>query len=171
MDPSGGSIGKAAGELMKEMQQAQEQLQKLQEQQGGADGAKFQDSMQAQQAQQSQQVNQVQEIQPSKTVEGTTKAANVLLQAQQGGPVSSTTVGQAAKAQRSQMAEVVEQLVNGQDKMAGIMKMALSGKKFNSSELLAMQAGIYRFSQELEITSKVVEKATSGIKQTMNTQV
>ena len=29
MDPSGGSIGKAAGELMKEMQQAQEQLQKL----------------------------------------------------------------------------------------------------------------------------------------------
>ena len=51
MDPSGGSIGKAAGELMKEMQQAQEQLQKLQEQQGGADGASFQDSMQAQQAQ------------------------------------------------------------------------------------------------------------------------
>ena len=174
MDPSGGSIGKAAGELMKEMQQAQEQLQKLQEQQGGADGASFQDSMQAQQAQQAQQtqqVNQVQEIQPSKTVEGTTKAANVLLQAQQGGPVASTTVGQAAKAQRSQMSEVVEQLVNGQDKMAGIMKMALSGKKFNSSELLAMQAGIYRFSQELEITSKVVEKATSGIKQTMNTQV
>ena len=177
MDPTGGGVGKAAGELMKEMQQAQEQLQKLQEQQGGADGASFQDSMQAQQAQQAQQVqqtqqvNQVQEIQPSKTVEGSTKAANVLLQAQQGGPVSSTTVGQAAKAQRSQMTEVVEQLVNGQDKMAGIMKMALSGKKFNSSELLAMQAGIYRFSQELEITSKVFEKATSGIKQTMNTQV
>ena len=106
--------------------------QKLQEQQGGADGASFQDSMQAQQAQQSQQVNQVQEIQPSKTVEGTTQASNVLLQAQQGGPVASTTVGQAAKVLRSQMSEVVEQLVNGQDKMAGIMKMALSGKKFNS---------------------------------------
>ena len=174
MDPTGGGISKAAGELMKEMQQAQEQLQKLQEQQGGADGANFQDSMQAQQAQQTQQaqqVNQVQEVQPSRTVEGTTQSAIVLLQAQQGGPVSSTTVGQAAKVERSKMTEVVEQLVSGQDKMAGIMKMALSGKKFNSSELLAMQAGIYRFSQELEITSKVVEKATSGIKQTMNTQV
>ena len=59
----------------------------------------------------------------------------------------------------------------GQDKMAGLMKLAMSGKKFNSTELLALQAGVYRFSQELEITSKVVEKATSGIKQTMNTQV
>lgn len=174
MDPTGGGISKAAGELMKEMQQAQEQLQKLQEQQGGADGASFQDSMQAQQAQQvqqSQQVNQVQEIQPSRTVEGTTQASNVLLQAQQGGPAASTTVGDAAKAQRSQMAQVVEQLADGQGKMGEIMELALSGKKFNSSELLAMQAGIYRFSQELEITSKVVEKATSGIKQTMNTQV
>ena len=32
-------------------------------------------------------------------------------------------------------------------------------------------AGVYRFTQELELTGKVVEKATSGIKQTMNTQV
>jgi len=34
-----------------------------------------------------------------------------------------------------------------------------------------MQAGVYRFTQELELTSKVVEKATATIKQTMNTQV
>jgi hypothetical protein len=51
------------------------------------------------------------------------------------------------------------------------MKMALSGRQFTPPELLAMQAGVYRFSQELELTSKVIEKATSGIKQTMNTQV
>ena len=69
------------------------------------------------------------------------------------------------------MVEIIEQLAGGQDKMSNIMNLALSGKKFSSSELLAMQAGIYRFSQELEITSKGVEKATSGIKQTMNTQV
>ena len=69
------------------------------------------------------------------------------------------------------IAELIEGLVEGQDKMGQIMKVAMSGKKLSSSEMLAMQAGIYRCSQELEITSKVVEKATSGIKQTMNTQV
>ena len=40
-----------------------------------------------------------------------------------------------------------------------------------ASELLAVQAGVYKFSQELELTSKVVEKATSGVKQTLQTQV
>ena len=51
------------------------------------------------------------------------------------------------------------------------LEKALSGDKLSSQELLAMQAKIYRFTQEMEITSKVVEKSTSGLKQTMNTQV
>ena len=46
----------------------------------------------------------------------------------------------------------------------------LVGKEF-AVELLAIQAGVYKFSQELELTSKVVEKATSGVKQTLQTQV
>ena len=76
-----------------------------------------------------------------------------------------------AKAERSRVADLLENLVNGQDKMTNIMNLALSGRQFSPPELIAMQAGVYRFSQELELTSKVVEKATSGVKQTMNTQV
>ncbi len=34
MDPTGGGMGKAAGELLKEMQQAQQELQKMDQQQG-----------------------------------------------------------------------------------------------------------------------------------------
>ena len=49
--------------------------------------------------------------------------------------------------------------------------MATSGKTFSNQQLLAVQASVYKFSQELEMTSKVVEKATSGVKQTMQTQV
>jgi hypothetical protein len=49
--------------------------------------------------------------------------------------------------------------------------MATSGKTYGNQELLAIQASVYKFSQELELTSKVVEKATSGVKQTMQTQV
>jgi hypothetical protein len=167
MDPSGGGVSKAAGELLKEMQQAQQELQKMQEQQGPS-GANFQSTMDAQQAQSTQQVDGVKAIEP------TAKSHNVLMQAKidAATPTPSTTaVGGTAAAERSQMVEIIEQLAGGQDKMSNIMNVALSGKELSSTELLAMQAGIYRFSQELEITSKVVEKATSGIKQTMNTQV
>ena len=40
-----------------------------------------------------------------------------------------------------------------------------------SSELLSLQAGMYKYSQELDLTSKIVEKATSGLKDTLKTQV
>ena len=55
--------------------------------------------------------------------------------------------------------------------MDKIIKLATSGRTFNPTELLAIQAGVYKFSQELELTSKVVEKATDGVKQTLQTQV
>ena len=169
MDPTGGGVGKAAGELLKEMQQAQQELQKVEQQKGPAEAGNFQNTLQAQQTQQPQAPNQVQQV------EGTTKSTNVLMNAKVNAMTPTTNpttkVGATARAQRSQMADMIEGLVNGQDKMTQIMDMAMSNKKMSPQELLAMQAGVYRFSQELELTSKVVEKATSGIKQTMNTQV
>ena len=66
---------------------------------------------------------------------------------------------------------LLQQVVDGQGKLDQIIKMATSGKTYGNQELLAVQAAVYKFSQELELTSKVVEKATSGVKQTMQTQV
>ena len=77
----------------------------------------------------------------------------------------------AAKAKKSRVMDMIKGLIGGQDRMTEIMKVALSHRKLEPQQLLAMQAGVYRFSQELELTSKVVEKATATIKQTMNTQV
>ncbi len=65
----------------------------------------------------------------------------------------------------------MEDVMQGQNKLEEIINLSLSGRNFSTPELLAMQAGVYRFTQELELTSKVVEKATATIKQTMNTQV
>lgn len=163
MDPSGGGIGKAAGELMKEMQKAQNELQQLDpsKQTGGANQG-FQNVMNTQQTQGVQATNQVKGVQ---------EASKVLQQAKINATSNTTRVGRAAKTQRSRVSKMLEGMLNGQDKMTKIMKMALSGRQFSPPELIAMQAGVYRFSQELELTSKVVEKATSGIKQTMNTQV
>ena len=36
----------------------------------------------------------------------------------------------------------------------------------SNAELLSLQAGMYKYTQELDLTSKVVEKATSGLKDT-----
>ena len=66
---------------------------------------------------------------------------------------------------------IMEDVMQGQNKLEEIISLSLSGRSFSTPELLAMQAGVYRFTQELELTSKVVEKATSTVKQTMNTQV
>ena len=41
---------------------------------------------------------------------------------------------------RGKVASLLEGLVQGQDKMKGIMKMALSGRKMQPQELLALQA-------------------------------
>lgn len=66
---------------------------------------------------------------------------------------------------------IMEDVMQGQNKLEEIVNLSLSGRNFSTSELLALQAGVYRFTQELELTSKVVEKGTATIKQTMNTQV
>ena len=163
MDPAGSGIGKAAGELMKEMQKAQAEVQKLEAKQPGGGGQGFQNTL--------QNVQSNQGIQNTKQVQATQKAANILAQAKINANQPSARVGQAAQAERSRMANMLDELIGGQDKMGKIMDMALSGRQFSPPELLAMQAGVYKFSQELELTSKVVEKATGGIKQTMNTQV
>lgn len=59
----------------------------------------------------------------------------------------------------------------GQTVLDKLIHSSLSGKQFSNSELLSLQAGMYKYSQELDLCSKVVEKATNGLKDTMKTQV
>lgn len=59
----------------------------------------------------------------------------------------------------------------GQASLDKLINGAASGKTFSNAELLSLQAGMYKYSQELDLTSKVVEKATSGLKDTLKTQV
>jgi hypothetical protein len=67
--------------------------------------------------------------------------------------------------------KMLRDVEHGQNQMELIMREAMSGRKFNPQELLALQAGVYRYAQELELASKVVEKATTGVKDTLKTQV
>lgn len=75
------------------------------------------------------------------------------------------------KAQGPMMVRLIGDIERGQGVMDKLIQAGLSGKQFSNSELLALQAGMYKFTQELELTGKVVEKATTGLKDTLKTQV
>jgi hypothetical protein len=115
-----------------------------------------------------QQVTAAQEVRPgndaTNVLRAATQSQRVPGMAPVGDSLNSTPV-------MSGVQRIMTDVMSGQNKLEEIVSLAISGRNFSSSELLALQAGVYRFTQELELTSKVIEKGTSSIKQTLNTQV
>ena len=68
-------------------------------------------------------------------------------------------------------AQMLDQVNAAQNRMEQILQLAESGKSFSPAELLSLQTHVYRASQELDLAGKVVEKATGGVKQVLQTQV
>jgi hypothetical protein len=168
-DPTSGGIGKASQQMMQELQKQMQQVEQQQKvggpqfdqvmaQQGVNDPTKVQDVSKVQDVQKSQSAADVLRTAQSQQVGGVDKSLDVK-------KVEATTKTEGG------LKAVLQQVVEGQNKLDQIIKMATSGKTYGNQELLAIQASVYKFSQELELTSKVVEKATSGVKQTMQTQV
>ena len=67
------------------------------------------------------------------------------------------------------LARAVEQVQSAQAQLDHVLQLAQSGKSFTPAELLAIQARVYSASQQLDLAGKVVEKATSGVKQVLQT--
>jgi hypothetical protein len=65
----------------------------------------------------------------------------------------------------------VDRVADDERRVEGAMHRMMSGRELDSVELLRTQALIYGHAQRVELASKCVEKATSGLKQMMNTQV
>lgn len=83
---------------------------------------------------------------------------------------STTKVGAATQPQQV-AGKMLDQVQAAQSRMDQILQLAESGKAFSPAELLSLQAHVYRASQELDLAGKVVEKATNGVKQVLQTQV
>jgi hypothetical protein len=81
------------------------------------------------------------------------------------------TVGTEGPKGQNIAVKMMGDIEKGQGVMDRLISEGLSGHNFQNSELLALQAGMYKYTQELELTGKVVEKATSGLKDTLKTQV
>lgn len=69
------------------------------------------------------------------------------------------------------LARAVEQVKAAQERLDHVLQLAQAGRTFTPAELLALQAQVYGASQQLDLAGKVVEKAVSGVKQILQTQV
>ena len=104
--------------------------------------------------------------QPTTEAKGATKAV--------GGKCRADAAQASSKVEGSTGAtatKVLDHVTAAQKKMDQILKAAESGRSFSPAELLSLQAHVYRASQELDLAGKVVEKATNGVKQVLQTQV
>lgn len=119
---------------------------------------------QVQQVQAPQQVDQAQRVGQVGRIGETDKVAT----ARGAMPAEATNRSEGAN---KFLSGVVEHLEQGQNYMDSLISQGMSGKQFSNAELISLQAGMYKYTQELDLTSKVVEKATSGIKDTLKTQV
>jgi hypothetical protein len=103
----------------------------------------------------------------SEAVRGTDQARTVdraaVGQVEAGKRVDPAHAGQAAR--------MLDRVDQAQKRLDHILELAESGRAFSTAELLAFQAHVYRASQELDLAGKVVEKATGGVKQVLQTQV
>jgi hypothetical protein len=75
------------------------------------------------------------------------------------------------KAATGLIGSLVENIEKSQGVLDKLIDGGLQGKTFSNTELISLQAGMYKYSQELDLCSKVVEKATGGLKDTLKTQV
>lgn len=177
-NPLGGAGG---GGAMKALQQLQEMQQRMQQQTqvnpAGGDSA-FANKMQTPQVDQTSKVQEsqriTQDIRPQNIRPNNMQDASQTQRVGQTQNAQSTRMEGAAGNKPSKFGGVAKFFRSMDGRKAGLdqmIKQAMNGKAFNNKELLALQYKVSQFSLEMDLTSKVVDKTTGGIKQAMNTQV
>lgn len=71
---------------------------------------------------------------------------------------------------RAMLRDAVRSITDGERMVDRAIRSARRGHVFSHEELLALQAGVYRYTQELELASKLVDKATGAVRQTLQSQ-
>jgi hypothetical protein len=163
-------------------QKAQEQSQQPQAKQGQskfdqalahkAEGTQApQQANAAQHAQKVQQTQATQQVDQVRQVEQVGKVDKAALNKVTGKGMDPVAARAETGKVTSSMEKMMEGLEKGQASLDKLINGSVTGKEFSQSELLGLQASMYKYSQELDLTSKVVEKATSALKDTLKTQV
>ena len=129
------------------------------------------------QTQAADSVNKADIVRDAGQVDKTDKARMSKMRAQALGETSkpraasSATHAEAPSATARTLTNLMEGVEKGQASLDKLIGSALQGKKFSNAELLSLQASMYKYAQEMDLTSKIVEKTTTGLKDTLKTQV
>lgn len=79
--------------------------------------------------------------------------------------------GRGEEAAPSPFARVLRGLGREVDRGEGIVRRALAGgADLGPAELLALQAGVYRYSEAVDLSAKLVDRASSGVKTVLQGQ-
>lgn len=77
----------------------------------------------------------------------------------------------AAPAAGGPVRAMLERAVGAEKQVDALLEAAARGKTFTPAQLLGMQATVARYSQTVEVVSRVADRLVGAIKQTMGTQV
>jgi len=66
---------------------------------------------------------------------------------------------------------LLERVVATENRVDKLLQAAARGKTFSPSELLALQTSVFRYSQTVEVASRVADRLVGAIKQTVGTSV
>ena len=64
-----------------------------------------------------------------------------------------------------------QRALGAEKQVDALLEAAARGKTFTPAQLLAMQATVARYSQTVEVVSRVADRLVGAVKQTMGTQV
>jgi hypothetical protein len=88
------------------------------------------------------------------------------------GSVRSAPPAPSAEEGGSPFARVLRSLGREVDRGEKVVRRAVEGggKDLGSGELLALQAGVYRYSEAVDLSAKLIDRATSGVKTVLQGQ-
>jgi len=69
------------------------------------------------------------------------------------------------------MRALLERTLDSERRVDTLLAAAARGKTFSPSELLALQATVFKYSQAVEVVSRAADKLVGAVKQTLGTQV
>src|SRR5204862_6425537 len=79
--------------------------------------------------------------------------------------------GPGASAGAAPVRALLERTLGSERQVDSLLAAAARGKTFSPSELLALQATVFRYSQAVEVVSRATDKLVGAVKQTRGTQV
>ena len=71
----------------------------------------------------------------------------------------------------SRVGRVIGDLEQQRVELDRMVQQAARGRSFSPGQLLLLQSKVYRYSQEMEVVSRMVDRAVSSVKTLLNTQL